>query len=295
MELTHGSLFSGIGGFDLGFERAGFTTLWQVEIDPYCQAILEKHFPNTPRYEDIKEVNKGNLVEVNVISGGFPCQDISIAGKGKGLTGERSGLWTEMFRVVSELRPRYVVVENVAALLFRGLGRILGDLSEIGYDAEWEVLSAEAFGACHKRERTFLVAYPCGVRCNGRENSNCECSLLRICDQHWDGQATADEQRRLFQSRSDEDISDPSHAAHNHWQRIQRSRTQTLPWFPELSWGKSLRGIEDLRGRPNLPESLIRTKDDGVSREVDALGNAVIPQIAEEIAWMIRRVEETHA
>jgi len=159
--MTVGSLFAGIGGFDLGFERAGFQVKWQVEIDPFCLAVLEKHWPDVRRYEDIRTVGAPNLERVDVIVGGFPCQDVSSAGHRAGIdAGARSGLWREMARVVDELRPGYVVVENVSALLYNGLGRVLGDLAEVGYDAEWECLPASSFGAPHRRDRVWIVAYP---------------------------------------------------------------------------------------------------------------------------------------
>lgn len=158
--MKHGSLFSGIGGFDLGFSRAGIETLWEVEIDPYCRKVLERHFPNAERFADIRECGKHNLRPVDVISGGFPCQDISQAGKRAGIDGDRSGLWREYARIIGELRPRYVCIENVAALLGRGLVRVLCDLAALGYDAEWEVISAADVGAPHLRERVWIVAYP---------------------------------------------------------------------------------------------------------------------------------------
>jgi len=159
---TVGSLFAGIGGFDLGLERAGMEIKWQVEIDPFCRAVLAKHWPDVRRYEDVRTVG-AELGYVDVICGGFPCQDISTAGKGAGLAGERSGLWSEYLRLICHLRPRYVVVENVAALLARGMGTVLGDLAEGGYDAEWDCLPAVAFGAPHRRDRVWIVAYPkCG-------------------------------------------------------------------------------------------------------------------------------------
>src|SRR6185312_32662 len=108
--MTVGSLFAGIGGFDLGFERAGFEIKWQVEIDPFCRAVLAKHWPDVRRYEDVRTVG-AELERVDVVCGGFPCQDISFAGDGAGLDGERSGLWREFSRLIGELRPRYVVVE----------------------------------------------------------------------------------------------------------------------------------------------------------------------------------------
>jgi len=133
--------------------------LWQVEIDPYCQEVLAKHWPEVKRYGDIKECGAANLDPVDLICGGFPCQDISYAGKGAGIEGKRSGLWKEFYRIICELRPRFVLVENVPALLGRGLDVVLGDLASCGYDAEWESLPAAAFGAPHRRDRIFVVAY----------------------------------------------------------------------------------------------------------------------------------------
>ncbi len=160
MRMSVGSLFAGIGGFDLGFQRAGYEIKWQVEIDAYCQKVLAKHWPNVKRYGDINEVTGKQLGYVDVITGGFPCQDISVCGKGAGIEGARSGLWKEMHRIICEVRPRYVVVENVAALLGRGIGTVLGDLAEIGYDAEWQCIPAAAFGAPHRRDRVWIIAYP---------------------------------------------------------------------------------------------------------------------------------------
>jgi DNA (cytosine-5)-methyltransferase 1 len=159
--MTFGSLFSGIGGIDLGLERAGMECKWQVEIDPYCQKVLAKHWPHVRRYDDVKAVGGRNLAPVDLIAGGFPCQDVSVAGKRAGLKeGNRSGLWFEYHRIICELRPRYVFVENVPGLLVDGMGIVLGDLAQSGYDAEWEVLSACSLGAPHTRERVWIVAYP---------------------------------------------------------------------------------------------------------------------------------------
>ena len=190
--LTHGSLFSGIGGFDLGFQWAGIKTIWQVELDGYCRKVLERHFPGATRFTDVREVhgimahanlngtkrNKSQdgtrsrlkqgcencLPPVDILSGGFPCQDISVAGKQTGIDGERSGLWSEFHRIIGELRPRYVVIENVANLVRLGLERVLSDLASIGYDAEWQIISANDVGAPHLRKRIWIVAYPHGVR-----------------------------------------------------------------------------------------------------------------------------------
>jgi DNA (cytosine-5)-methyltransferase 1 len=157
-------LFSGIGGFSLGLERAGMTTVAFCEIDPYCRQVLRRHWPHVPIYEDVRNLSSQHLtadgIGVDVIAGGFPCQDISLAGKGAGIDGERSGLWKEYARLIGELRPQYAIVENVTALLDRGLERILRDLAEIGYDAEWECLSANAIGAPHMRDRVWITSYP---------------------------------------------------------------------------------------------------------------------------------------
>jgi DNA (cytosine-5)-methyltransferase 1 len=162
MSLTFGSLFAGIGGFDLGFERAGMTCKWQVEIDDYANKVLEKHWPEVHRERDIRECGSHNLETVDVICGGFPCQDISYSGLGAGLEGQRSGLFFEAIRLVCELRPRVVVLENVAALLTRGLDRVLGTLASVGFDAEWHCIPAASVGAPHSRDRTFIIAYSNG-------------------------------------------------------------------------------------------------------------------------------------
>jgi DNA (cytosine-5)-methyltransferase 1 len=159
--MNVGSLFSGIGGFDLGFERAGMRTAWFCEQDEFCKRVLDKHWPGVPCYPDITQLRASDVEPVDVLCGGFPCQDISLAGKGAGITGARSGLWSEYARLVGELRPRYVVVENVPALRKRGLEKVLADLMALGYDAEWDGISASAVGAPHKRDRIWIVAYPC--------------------------------------------------------------------------------------------------------------------------------------
>jgi DNA (cytosine-5)-methyltransferase 1 len=163
--LKVGSLFAGIGGFDLGLTWAGgYEIAWQVELDQWCRRVLQKHWPDAERFADIRDCGIHNLSPVDVIAGGFPCQDISVAGTQKGLEGERSSLWWQMRRIVGELRPRYVLIENVPNLLIRGFDRVLGSLSEIGYDAEWGVISANDVGAPHLRQRLWIVAYPESLR-----------------------------------------------------------------------------------------------------------------------------------
>jgi len=157
--LTVGSLFSGIGGFELGLERAGMRVIWQAEIDPYAAAVLRKHWPGVPNHGDVRSIRAGYVERPDVLCGGFPCQDISNAGKREGIDGERSGLWSEFARIIGELRPRYVIVENVAAMLGRGIERVLGDLAALGFDAEWHCIPAAAVGAPHRRDRVWILAY----------------------------------------------------------------------------------------------------------------------------------------
>ena len=157
MTLTYGSLFSGIGGMDLGFDRAGMTCKWQVEIDDYCNRVLAKHWPNVRRYRDVREVGEHNLESVDVITGGFPCQPHSVAGKRKGAADDRN-LWPEYLRIITELRPTWVVGENVPGIVTTYLDTVLSDLEGAGYEVATFNLPAVAFDAPHRRERIFVVA-----------------------------------------------------------------------------------------------------------------------------------------
>jgi DNA (cytosine-5)-methyltransferase 1 len=266
--MTFGSLFSGIGGFDLGFERAGMTCKWQVEIDPYASQVLAKHWPDVSRYKDVKKfcrrlydcdiedenseclcprcntdfgececVGTDQLIDecgsVDVICGGFPCQDISNAGKMAGITGDRSGLFFEIIRIARELGPRYIVLENVASLLGRGMGRVLGELSAIGFDAEWHCIPASHVGAPHRRDRIWIIAYPHGMRLQRGEHER------------------------------------------------EAERIETL--FKAKSWG-------------NLPASRVCRGDDGISRRVDrlkCLGNSIVPQVAEIVGRRVFQIERS--
>lgn len=162
--LTVLDLFSGIGGFSLGLERTGgFKTIAFCEIDPFCRKVLAKHWPGVPVYEDVRAL-KCLPGFADVVCGGFPCQDISAAGRQEGIEGKRSGLWSELCRIIGEVRPRLAVVENVSRLLSGGdgawMGKVLGDLAEIGYDAEWHCIPASVVGAPHIRDRVWIIAYP---------------------------------------------------------------------------------------------------------------------------------------
>jgi len=179
-----GSLFAGIGGFDLGLERAGMRVRWQVEIDPYCQRVLAKHWPHVQRYGDIRAIDWGTVEPVDLLCGGFPCQDISLAGKGAGLAGERSGLWFEYAKAIETLRPRYVLIENVSALRSRGLDQVLGSLAALGYDAEWHCIPACAVGAPHRRDRVWIVADAERMRKLQPQGSQCH-EWRRLSDCSW--------------------------------------------------------------------------------------------------------------
>lgn len=195
-------LFSGIGGFSLGLDRTGgFKTVAFCEIDPFCRRVLAKHWPKVPCYEDVRELTAARLaadgIEVDVICGGFPCQDISLSGAGAGLDGERSGLWHEIARLVRELRPQLIILENVAALLCRGMGRVLSDLAAFGYDGEWECVPAAAVRAPHIRDRLWILAYPSEVGCSGTSQQlACDgkvfqralstAAILQVCGDVWD-------------------------------------------------------------------------------------------------------------
>ena len=164
--MTFGSLFAGVGGFDLGFERAGMECRWQVEIDPFCVSVLERHWPGVRRYGDITTVRGEDLERVDVICGGFPCQDLSQAGKRAGIEGTRSGLWFEFARIVGLVRPRYVVVENVPGILVRhAMRRVVGELAGLGYVGCWRSLRASEFGASHLRKRVFIIAMLADSEC----------------------------------------------------------------------------------------------------------------------------------
>jgi DNA (cytosine-5)-methyltransferase 1 len=167
--VKYGSLFSGVGGFDLGFDRAGMECAWQVEYDDKARSVLERHWPDVTKHEDVCNVGKENLEPVDVICGGFPCQDVSVAGKRAGLAGERSGLWGEFHRIIEEIAPRWVVIENVPGLLSSNKGRdmevILRGLVECRYGVAYRILDSQYFGVAQRRKRVFIVGSLGNGRC----------------------------------------------------------------------------------------------------------------------------------
>jgi DNA (cytosine-5)-methyltransferase 1 len=251
---------------DLGLERAGIVCKWQVEIDEYATRVLQKHWPSVPRHRDVREVGSHNLEPVDVVAGGFPCQDISTAGKGVGIEGAKSGLWAEYARIVSELRPRYVLVENVSALLNRGVGRVLGDLASLGYDAEWDCIPAASVGAPHLRDRIFIVAYPSSTDA-GRdaEQPQSQKPINRKSSQllfNTGGGSGADKAGRHHEGVM-------AYAHRESLVGVAESRGQRGEWRTEPDVGRVAHGV---------PRRVDRLR---------GLGNAVVPQVAE---WIGRRI-----
>lgn len=275
--MTAADLFAGIGGFRLGLETAGFEFKWACEIDPYCRKVYLKHWPGTdPFYEDIREVH--DAPEVDLLCGGFPCQDVSLAGKRAGITGERSGLWSEFARLIGEVRPRYALIENVPGLLVRGLERVLFDLSEIGYDAEWHSIPAAAFGAPHIRDRVWIIAYATGDEDRKDRSSNGS-------DDVADASSIRRKERRGLFSRlhqqTPENGSVESVRDRNRWASGQ--------WAVEPRLGELVDGLS-----PELAGRFIRVAKGCPDRssKLRALGNAVVPQVVE---WIGRRIMEAEA
>lgn len=269
-----GSLFTGIGGMDLAFEWAGFEIAWQVEINEFCARVLEKHWPNVPRYRDVRGVTgrlgKGWqryrwLSPVDVMVGGFPCQDISVAGRGAGIRpGTRSGLWYEFARLIGELRPRVVLLENVAAILTRDGPSVVGALAELGYDARWGIIRASDAGAPHKRERWFCVAH---ANCTGLE-------------------------KRKNRSKNPA-LLEPERGDRSNESGALEPRLGG--GLDGISRGLDFPGWPAGRGRAQYewePPRTTEVKQSYRKQRVEALGNAVVPQVVYPIAAAIRELLE---
>ena len=302
--LTIGSLFSGIGGLELGIEAglaaAGYPsrTIWQVEQDDYCRAVLARHWPHAHRYTDVTTLDPSSMPAVDIVCGGFPCQDISSAGKGAGIHGARSGLFYDMAALVRHLRPRVWIMENVSAINVRGLDEVLGTVAALGYDARWGSLRASDVGAPHRRERWFCVAWVAdhdrergdpptrmatGERADlsdldrggGRRAINPDALADRIGigleGQHQAGTAarTAHRENRAPQPRPAES-------------RMGRDPDGISGWLDRHRWpappGPHQHSYEPPRTHPRQPTDKQRLK---------ALGNAVVPQQAAVIGrWV---------
>ena len=259
--MRHLDLFSGIGGFALAAQWLGIQTMQFVEIDDYCQKLLAKNFPGIPIHGDITTFSDTSA-NYNILTGGFPCQDISHANhEGNGLDGKRSGLFYELMRIVRECRPRYIVLENVAALLSkrkgRDMGAVLWELSQCGYDAEWQVVSAASVGAPHLRKRLFIVAYPSGRGLETRQR----CSGIQA------------------KVRTTERLSDAA------YRNSARRRQDLGSTFERTQTENAIEFKRDSEGQFSYWETKppVLRMDDGISNRLDrirGLGNAVLPQVA---------------
>jgi DNA (cytosine-5)-methyltransferase 1 len=311
---TIGSLFSGIGGLELGLERAtGAHTVWNCEMEEFCRKVLAKHWPDATQYTDVRDIDE-TVRRVDLLCGGFPCQDLSVAGSRKGLAGERSGLWHEYARIIRLLRPRFVFVENVPALRTLvsddGLGRVLGDLAESGYDTEWDCVPAAAVGAPHVRDRIFILAWDRELAERGGDVADADGeargSEARV-PEHEGGEGSdggwSSKSRRRGRSVSGTEVGDP-HGAGREERRGPVSVRAQEP-STQRAGGSLPPGLgHDFPPRPGAdewPQWLeqhpaaqpgVRRDPDGVRGRVDqdrrrrlkALGNAVVPQAA-AYAW----------
>ena len=247
-------LFAGIGGFTLGLERTGgFRTVAFCEIDKKAQLVLKKHWPDTPIFEDVSALNKDLIdatigVPVDVITGGFPCQDISLAGKGAGLAGERSGLWFQFHRLIKEIQPRYALIENVSALRSRGLDAVLWSLAEIGYDAEWHCIPAAAVGAPHRRDRVWIVAYPTSLGSQGQGLFGG--SLDPAADTHWQADRLVHRcEGNTGAWNFEPNLGRVAHGVPNRVDRLEQLGNAVVPQIPQLLGEAILRNMEKENGR----------------------------------------------
>lgn len=277
-------LFSGIGGFSLGLERAGMETVAFCEFDAHARQILKKHWPDVPIHEDVRTLDGTQYRgAVDVICGGFPCQDLSVAGKQKGISGERSGLYREMLRIIGECRPRFAIFENVTGLLSGDSGRwfaqFLYDLAEVGYDAEWHCISASELGAHHHRDRVWIIAY---TNDYGSTPAKERQGLQEGDGGHAKGKVSASEFTRLFGERVS---ANTNGIGCERFAKIADHLKQQI----EL-----VRGSSCLGGRSHLSAPPLCGKADGLPRPLDRikrLGNAVVPQIPEIIGRAIMELE----
>jgi len=315
MTLTFGSLFAGIGGLDLGLERAGMVCKWQVEIDPFCQKVLAKHWPDVARYEDVRDVGKHNLEPVDLICGGFPCQPHSVAGKRRGAADDRN-LWPEYLRIVTELSPRWVLGENVPGIISNAyIDTVLADLEAQGYACGTFGIPAVAFDAPHRRQRIWIVAYASEKRARsiggaigadrrGGTRGN-EPALRQDNGTHgtdWispTGRIAADMAYVQSDRRGTRGV----------WGFAPSSQEQPKSQWPLSDLGDTTsrrqqeqrQPVTDAQARPEpectswwLPEPNVGRVADGIPGRVDrlrSLGNAVVPQVAE---WIGRRIVEAN-
>jgi len=303
MTLTVGSLFSGIGGIDLGLECAGMTVKWQSEIDPYACKVLKKHWPDIPNLGDIKQIDWSTVKPVDVIAGGYPCQPFSTAGKRQGENDPRH-LWPYFKDAISGIRPRFAILENVRGHLSMGFDRVLADLTEIGYDAEWQIVSAASVGAPHRRERVICVAYPT------QQYSNVVFNYARSSPQHQtiskprnscgtqnvadtNGTPRQQQQKRQVQEsdigRRSQDVANTNQSRRKHGNKNRSTQAQNGQ-RPKV-FVQDFASNSDCRPFSHwLLEPDVGRVADGVPARLDrlkGLGNAVVPQVAEYVGRLI--------
>ena len=273
MTYTVGSLFSGIGGLDLGLERAGMRVVWQSEIDPFACKVLKKHWPEVVNHGDIKQIDWGTVEPVDIICGGYPCQPFSTAGKRRG-TDDPRHLWPWVRTAISELRPQYAILENVRGHLTMGGLQVIGELAEIGYDAEWRVVSAAGMGAPHRRERIIIVAYPNSQR--RQRGSRVQTTKTKL--RGFDLQGTNSGRS------SDLANADSRQVDRGNWGN-ETNRSQIFSRRDKQRGTASDEGWKWWESEPNVGRVA-----HGIPSRVDrlrGLGNAVVPQVAEYIGRLI--------
>tara|TARA_A100001011_G_scaffold119845_2_gene126428 strand:+ start:9502 stop:10383 length:882 start_codon:yes stop_codon:yes gene_type:complete len=282
--------FAGIGGFSYAAHKlvGGFETKQFIEIDPFCQKILNKHFPNVPIHDDIRTFSAISG-QYDVICGGFPCQSISVAGNRAGITEEsRSGIFYELMRVIRMVRPRFVVLENVAAILNNGLDIVLGELSQAGYDAEWSVISASSLGACHRRSRWWCVAYTNDYGSSASSISGFDDKTNNSSSERSDEISQFTGSSKSTNSRSVQSFTKPTHTNSKRLQRENINEMEREIW----SQSNSRRLNPDWRSYVSKP--ILPRGSDGLSNRVDrtkSLGNSVVPACA---AIPLKRVHDLY-
>lgn len=280
--MTFGSLFAGIGGMDLGLERAGMRCVWQVEIDDYCRRVLERHWPDVRRWDDVRTFPPFGEWGCDLLAGGPPCQPVSVIGN-RMVQDDKRWLWPEFKRIIRTIGPRFVLVENVAGLLVRGIGDVLGDLAQMGFDAEWFCVQAAQFGAPHQRERVFVAAWKA---CDGLGPLGCvRTGAIRgtgdLPQRRPGGRRVPGRRRGLLPGGVDTQDANLGSERLEKRKGIQPRREDADTAVAACDvWG-------------NEPD--VGRVADGISRRVDrirSLGNAVVPQVSE---WIGRRIMEATA
>ena len=271
--------FAGIGGFSYAAHKlvGGFETKQFIEIDPFCQKILNKHFPNVPIHDDIRTFSAISG-QYDVICGGFPCQSISVAGNRTGITEKsRSGIFYELMRVIRLVRPRFVVLENVAAILNNGLDIVLGELSQAGYDAEWSIISASSLGACHRRSRWWCVAYT-------NDYGSSSSSINEINDKT--NNSSSERTNQVSQSSRSSESSDSRVVQSTTKFTNTNSKGLQRKNFNEMEreiWSQSDSRRLNPDWRSYVSKPILPRGSDGLSYRVDrtkSLGNSVVPACA---------------